>query len=64
VPTHARTLAVLIVVFSALLAALAPRAGWRRYLTRLVVTTAMFGSLMGLGAVFGKVLGDFLRNVN
>jgi hypothetical protein len=64
VPTHVRALAVLIVLFSALVAALAPRAGWGRYLTRLVVTTAVFGSLMGLGAVFGKVLGDFLRDVN
>jgi hypothetical protein len=64
VPAHVRTLAVLIVMFSALLAALLPHAGWRRYLTRLVVTTAMFASLMGLGAVFGKVLGDFLRDVN
>ena len=63
-PTHVRTLAVLIVMFSALLAALAPHAGWRRYVTRLVVITVMFGTLMGLGAVFGKVLGDFLRGVN
>ena len=28
------------------------------------VSVAALVTLMGLGAVFGKVLGDFLRNVN
>jgi hypothetical protein len=29
-----------------------------------LVAAAFFITLMGLGAVFGKTLGDFLRNVN
>ena len=29
-----------------------------------LVATAVLITLMGLGAVFGKTLGDFLRNVN
>jgi H+/gluconate symporter-like permease len=29
-----------------------------------LVAVAFFITLMGLGAVFGKTLGDFLRNVN
>jgi hypothetical protein len=29
-----------------------------------IVSIALLTTLMGLGAVFGKVLGDFLRNVN
>ena len=29
-----------------------------------LVAVAFFIALIGLGAVFGKTLGDFLRNVN
>lgn len=29
-----------------------------------LVSLALFTALAGIGAVFGKVLGDFLRNVN
>ncbi len=33
-------------------------------LKRLIVTIVALFALMGMGAVFGKTLGDFLRNVN
>jgi hypothetical protein len=64
VPAPLGTLAGLVIVFSASVAALAPPEGWRRYAWRTAVTTAFFCTLIGLGAAFGKVLGDFLRGVN
>ena len=41
----------------------APR-GYKHAAQTFLVSAAALVTLMGLGAVFGKVLGDFLRNVN
>lgn len=61
---HWRALVVLVVAFAAVLTYLSEPQTRAHWLKRLVVTVIALFALMGMGAVFGKVLGDFLRNVN
>ena len=57
-------LATIVCTMSALFAWLADPADAKQYLKIFIVSVAFLLTLMGLGAVFGKTLGDFLRNVN
>ena len=57
-------LSVTIVLLSVLVTYLAEPRGYKQRMSVFVVAAAALVTLMGLGAVFGKVLGDFLRNVN
>ena len=57
-------LSVTVVLLSVLVTYLAEPRGYKQRMRVFVVTAAALVTLMGLGAVFGKVLGDFLRNVN
>ncbi|MGC4082341.1 MAG: hypothetical protein QM736_09610 [Vicinamibacterales bacterium] len=41
----------------------APRTRWQ-FVKAFVTSVTVLVTLMGLGAVFGKTLGDFLRNVH
>lgn len=63
-PPNIAVWAGVVLGFSAAISMLGPSLTWRAYLFRTCVTTAIFCILIGLGAVFGKVLGDFLRGVN
>lgn len=63
-PPNATVWAGIILAFSAVLSALGPSLTWRTYLFRTFITTGAFVTLIGMGAVFGKVLGDFLRGAN
>ena len=49
---------------SALFAWLSDAGGIRQFVKVFVVSAGLLLALMGFGAVFGKTLGDFLRNVN
>jgi hypothetical protein len=57
-------LGVIICVMSILIASLSDARSYRARLQILLAGAAMLLAFMGLGALFGKVLGDFLRNVN
>jgi hypothetical protein len=61
---HWRALVLLIVPFAAVLTYLSEPRTRGQSVTRLIVTIVALFALMGMGAVFGKTLGDFLRNVN
>lgn len=63
-PANAMVWAGVLAGFSAVVSALGPATHWRVYLLRFAVTAALLCTLIGMGAVFGKVLGDFLRGVN
>lgn len=57
-------LGVIVGALSALFAWLSsPRTAWQ-FCRAFAISVAFLLTLMGLGAVFGKTLGDFLRNVN
>lgn len=53
-----------VVLLSAIVTYLAEPRDNKHLVKVFVVSTAGLVTLMGLGAVFGKVLRDFLRNVN
>lgn len=60
-----------VVVAAAIVVTLASFAAWladtrdaRAFVKHLLAGLAVLTTLIGLGAVFGKTLGDFLRNVN
>lgn len=57
-------LAVILCALAAAVSYLAEPRGRIEAAKVFLVTLAVFITLMGLGAVFGKTLGDFLRNVN
>ena len=61
---HPVILALLIVGFALVIAGVSDARTRRQFWTRVAVASAFLMSLMGLGAVFGKTLGDFLRGVN
>ena len=63
-PTNLPALGATVVLLSLLVTYLADPRGYRHATQIFVVSAAALVALMGLGAVFGKVLGDFLRNVN
>jgi hypothetical protein len=54
----------ILVGLSAVVAYLAELRGLKQSVTAFAVALGFLVALMGLGAVFGKTLGDFLRNVN
>jgi hypothetical protein len=53
-----------LLTLAAAVAGLAEPRGLRHFLTVFLGAVTFFLTLIGLGAVFGKVLGDFLRGVN
>jgi H+/gluconate symporter-like permease len=60
-----------VAIAAAIVVALASGFAWlaetrdsRAFVKHLVAGLALLGALMGLGAVFGKTLGDFLRQAN
>ena len=57
-------LGAIVVSMSALFAYLADPRSPRQFAKVFFASAGMLLTLMGLGAVFGKTLGDFLRNVN
>ena len=57
-------LSVTVVLLSVLVTYLAEPRDGTHFAKMFVVSAGALVTLMGLGAVFGKVLGDFLRNVN
>jgi len=61
---HPVALGLVIAVLSAVFAWLADTRGVWPFTKMFVASAALLLSLIGLGAVFGKALGDFLRNVN
>src|SRR3954451_4869997 len=61
---HPLALGLVIAVLSAVFAWLADARGVWSFTKVFVASAALLLTLMGLGAVFGKTLGDFLRNVN
>lgn len=61
---HPCIFATILLVLSATCAALGGIGGDQRRVSLFLGTLAFFLTLAGIGAVFGKVLGDFLRNVN
>ena len=61
---HPFALDLVIAILSAVFAWLADARGVWPFTKVFVVSAGLLLTLMGLGAVFGKVLGDFLRNVN
>jgi uncharacterized membrane protein len=62
--SHPVALVVLVVAFAVVIAVLSDARTYRQFWTRVVVASVFLFCLMGLGAVFGKTLGDFLRGVN
>ncbi len=62
--TSAAALGVIVLSLSALFAYLADPRSSRQFAKIFLVSAGLLLTLMGLGAVFGKTLGDFLRNVN
>jgi hypothetical protein len=61
---HPLALGVIVSLLSALFAWLAEPRDGTRFLKFFLLSAALLATLIGLGAVFGKTLGDFLRNVN
>ena len=61
---HPLVALLIVTLFAALVAALSDPPTVTVAATVFLVAVAFFIALMGLGAVFGKTLGDFLRNVN
>jgi hypothetical protein len=61
---HPVVLSLLVGGFAVLIAGLSDARSHRQFWTRVVAASAFLLALMGLGAVFGKTLGDFLRGVN
>ena len=57
-------LGAIVLVMSALFAYLADARSLRQFAKVFFASAGLLLALMGLGAVFGKTLGDFLRNVN
>lgn len=55
---------LIVVLFAALAAALSDPPTVAAAAKVFLVAVAFLIALIGLGAVFGKTLGDFLRNVN
>ena len=58
-PLLLTSIVMLVAAFVAWLAT--PRNRWH-FLQVFATSAAVLAALMGLGAVFGKTLGDFLRN--
>jgi hypothetical protein len=57
-------MAVVLVTLASALAALTPFSGAPQYFKHWTVALGLLAAFVGLGALFGKVLGDFLRAVN
>ena len=64
VTNHPLALGIIVASMSALFAWLADARSTRKFAKVFLVSAGLLLTLMGLGAVFGKTLGDFLRNVN
>jgi len=62
--TSAAALGAIVLSLSTLFAYLADPRSPRQFAKIFLVSAGLLLTLMGLGAVFGKTLGDFLRNVN
>lgn len=57
-------LGAIVCVLAAAIAWLADARDTRSFVQVFIISVVLLLALMGLGAVFGKTLGDFLRNVN
>ena len=62
--SHPIELGLVVALLSGVFAWLGEARGLWPFMKMFVVSAALLLTLMGLGAVFGKTLGDFLRNVN
>ena len=62
--THPLALGIIVAALSALFAWLADPRSVQMFAKVFLMSAGLLLTLMGLGAVFGKTLGDFLRNVN
>lgn len=63
-PSHPYVIASLVIALAGGFAALVPCTGRWTYLRNVAIGIATLSALMALGALFGRVLGDFLREVN
>ena len=61
---HPYTFAAILVTLSAVCAGLGGAGSTRRMVSVFLAGLLLFAALAGIGAVFGKVLGDFLRNTS
>jgi H+/gluconate symporter-like permease len=61
---HPVSLIVIIGMLAALFAWLSSPRTIGQFCKAFTISVVFLTTLMGLGAVFGKTLGDFLRNVN
>lgn len=61
---HPLIVLLIVTVFAALVTMLADPPTSPAAARAFLAAVAFFITLMGLGAVFGKTLGDFLRNAN
>jgi H+/gluconate symporter-like permease len=61
---HPAVVLLLLALFAALVGYLAEPRGAAGFARVFLAAMAFFMVLMGLGAVFGKTLGDFLRNAH
>jgi hypothetical protein len=61
---HPASLGALLLGLAGIVAYLAEPRGRKEGVKVFAVALAFLVTLMGLGAVFGKTLGDFLRGVN
>jgi hypothetical protein len=55
---------VIVAVLAGAFALLAETRNTRSFARHFFVGLLLLGAFIGVGAVFGKTLGDFLRNVN
>ena len=61
---HPYIFGAILVTLSAVCAVLGRTGSTRQHVFLFLAGLTLLGALAGIGAVFGKVLGDFLRNVN
>ena len=55
---------LIVVALAMAFACLAETSSRKQFLTIILVSIAVLVAFITIGAVFGKTLGDFLRNVN
>ena len=61
---HPTSLGAVLLALAGVVAYLAEPRGLKQGVKVFAVALLFMATLMGLGAVFGKTLGDFLRNAN
>ena len=55
---------VVVITLAVVVAALADAPTWKEFVKVMAISALVLLTFIGLGAVFGKTLGDFLRHPN